>query len=132
MEEKIKVIIVDDEERFCRTVSKILERRNLSVRYVLTGGEALEEFAKNPYDVVLLDLKMPIISGAETLKRIKESGYKAEVIIITGYPSIDTAVEVMTLGAYDYLLKPCDTEDLTTKISLAYECKLVKEKRQPK
>jgi DNA-binding NtrC family response regulator len=128
MPEKAKVLIVDDEAHFCRSLLKILNARGIEAFAVNRGEDALEEIARNPYDVVLLDVKMPGISGIEVLKRMKERGIKAEVIVLSGHASVDTAVEIVKYGAYDYLLKPCDTDELLVKISNAYEQRLEKEK----
>jgi len=128
MPEKAKVLIVDDEAHFCRSLQKILTARNIDVYAVNRGEDALAEIGKNPYDVVLLDIKMPGISGIEVLKRMKEQGIKAEVIVLSGHASVDTAVEIVKYGAYDYLLKPCDTDELLIKISNAYEQRLEKDK----
>ena len=128
MPETPKVLIVDDEEHFCRSMLKILSARNIEAFAVNRGEAALEEIARTPYDVVLLDVKMPGISGIEVLKRMKEEGIKAEVIVLSGHASLDTAVEIVKYGAYDYLLKPCDTDELLVKISNAYEQRLEKNK----
>ena len=128
MPETPKVLIVDDEEHFCRSMLKILSARHIEAFAVNRGEAALEEIARTPYDVVLLDVKMPGISGIEVLKRMKEKGIKAEVIVLSGHASLDTAVEIVKYGAYDYLLKPCDTDELLVKISNAYEQKLEKDK----
>ncbi|MDO9262979.1 MAG: response regulator [Desulfosalsimonadaceae bacterium] len=128
MPEKAKVLIVDDEAHFCRSLLKILSARGISAFAVNRGEDALEEIVRNPYDVVLLDVKMPGISGIEVLKRMKEKGIKAEVIVLSGHASVDTAVEIVKYGAYDYLLKPCDTDELLVKISNAYEQRLEKDK----
>ncbi|RJP94865.1 MAG: response regulator [Desulfobacteraceae bacterium] len=128
MPERAKILIVDDEEHFCRSLLKILAARNISAFAVNRGEDALEEIDRNPYDVVLLDVKMPGISGIEVLKRMKEQGIKAEVIVLSGHASLDTAMEIVRYGAYDYLLKPCDTDELLVKISNAYEQKMEKDK----
>ncbi|MFZ2634139.1 MAG: response regulator [Desulfosalsimonadaceae bacterium] len=128
MPEKAKVLIVDDEAHFCRSLLKILSARGIEALAVNRGEDALEEIVRNPYDVVLLDVKMPGISGIEVLKRMKEQGIKAEVIVLSGHASVDTAVEIVKYGAYDYLLKPCDTDELLLKISNAYEQRLEKDK----
>lgn len=132
MAEKIRVLMIDDEERFCRTTARILETRNISVTSMASGDEGLLELEKNPYDVVLLDLKMPGISGVETLERIKKIKRPMEVIILSGHASTDIAVKTMELDAYDYLLKPCDPEELITKIFQAYErVRQKKSKQEP-
>ena len=121
MQEKIKVLMIDDEERFCITTARILETRNISVDILTKGEEAIPELKKKPYDVVLLDLKMPGISGVEILERIKKMNHPPEVIILSGHASAEIAVKTTLLDAYDYLLKPCDPEELIVKILQAYE-----------
>lgn len=128
MPDSPKVLIVDDEEHFCRSLLKILTVRKIQAYAVYRGEAALDELAGNDYDVVLLDVKMPGISGIEVLKRMKEQNLKAEVIVLSGHASLETAVEIVKYGAYDYLLKPCDTEELLLKISNAYEQRLEKQK----
>jgi DNA-binding NtrC family response regulator len=128
------VLVVDDEEAFCRSILKILRVSKIQAEAVFNGEAALEAIAGHAYDVVLLDVKMPGISGIEVLKHIKEQGSFAEVIVLSGHASIDTASAIVAHGAYDYLLKPCGIDTLLAKISSAYECKLEKEKyrRPPK
>ncbi|MBA3029363.1 MAG: response regulator [Desulfobacteraceae bacterium] len=121
MDKVIKVLMIDDEERFCKTTARILETRNMTVKTLTRGEEAVPELEKNPYDVVLLDIKMPGISGVETLGLIKKLQRPPEVIILTGHASADIAVQTTHLDAYDYLLKPCDPEELIVKILQAYE-----------
>jgi len=128
MVQQPKLLIVDDEERFCKTMVKLLKAEGIVVKAVGSGEDALVELSENAYDVVLLDVKMPGISGIETLKRIKAQGCDAEVIVLTGHASMDIALNCIDYGAYDYLLKPCDVEEINLKISQAYECKLEKEK----
>ena len=81
-----KILIVDDEERFGANLVKILAAHSLRATAVLCGEDALAEMAKTPYDVVLLDMKMPGLSGTATLKRIREAGHKAKVIVLSGTP----------------------------------------------
>jgi DNA-binding NtrC family response regulator len=121
MDYKINVLMIDDEERFCQTTARILETRNMTVKTITHGEEAVPELEKNPYDVVLLDMKMPGISGVEVLERIKKLQLPPEVIILTGHASLDVAVQTIQLDAFDYLLKPCDPEDLIVKILQAHE-----------
>ncbi len=123
-----KVLIVDDEEQFCASMLKILTARKISATAVNRGQDALAEIFRTSYDVILLDVKMPGISGIEVLKQLKEKGSQAEVIVLSGHASLDTAVEIVKYGAYDYLLKPCDVDELLVKISNAYEQRLEKQK----
>lgn len=128
MAENPKVLIVDDEEAFRRSLLKILRARQIDADAVGDGEAALEALSSKPYDVALLDVKMPGISGIEVLKRLKEQGIKTEVIVLSGHASLDTAVEIVKYGAYDYLLKPCDTEELLLKLSNAHDQRLEKDK----
>ena len=125
----LKVLIVDDEERFRITLSKLLSVRGLEVDTLGDAREALESLKSKSYDVILLDVKMPGISGVEALAEIKKASPSTEVIILTGHASVDVAMEIMKLGGYDYLLKPCPIDELLAKIESAYEKKKDREER---
>ncbi len=118
-----KVLIVDDEERFRTTLGKLLRVRGLDVVTQGSAVEALDELKRNSYDVVLLDVRMPGMNGVEALAEIKKLNPGIEVIILTGHASVDVAMEIMKLGGYDYLLKPCPLDELSAKIETAYERK---------
>lgn len=128
MPETPKVLIVDDEERFCRSITKFLSIHKIAATAALHGEAAMETMVKNAYDVVVLDIKMPGIGGIELMKWIQRRQLPVEVIILSGHASMDVALEAVKLGAYDYLMKPCDIDELLAKISLAFEAKLEKEK----
>ncbi len=115
MNQAINVLIVDDEERFRTILAKLLGTHGVNARSVGSGAEALEEIANNPYEVVLLDVKMPGMTGIEALAEIKRRSPDVEVIILTGHASVDAAVEIMRLGGADYLLKPCPVEEFSTR-----------------
>jgi len=119
-----KVLIVDDEERFRATMCKLLTVRGLEAVTAGSGKEAIEKLRQNPYDVVILDVRMPQMGGVQVLSEIKKIDPQAEVIIMTGYASVDTAKEIMKLGAYDYVLKPYSVEELMDKIEAAYDRKM--------
>lgn len=119
--QKARVLLVDDEERFRATTSRLLGVRGFHVGQAASGPEALEELERNPYDVVILDVRMPGMSGVETLGEIKRRQPAVEVLILTGHASVDTAVEIMRLGGADYLLKPCSMDELVNKIEAALE-----------
>jgi DNA-binding NtrC family response regulator len=127
-----KVLLVDDEERFRLTLAKLLTVRGLKVTTLGSGREALDALQQDPYDIIVLDVRMPGMDGIETLAEIKKISPMTEVIILTGHASVDAAVDIMKLGGYDYLLKPCSVEDLTDKIDAAFERKLAREKRGSK
>jgi DNA-binding NtrC family response regulator len=110
------VLLVDDEAAFVSTMTKRLTKRNFDVLSALSGKEALEQLKKAPStDVVILDVKMPGMDGIETLRAIKKDYPLVEVIMLTGHATIESAIEGMKFGAFDYLMKPCDLEDLLAK-----------------
>ena len=123
------ILLVDDEERFRQTLSKRLTERGLEVSTAGNGMEALEEIKKTDFDVVVLDVKMPVLDGIQTLAEIKKIKPQLEVLLLTGHASVDSAVDGMRLGAYDYLMKPCDIDVLLDKIYGAYESKTGREER---
>ena len=124
-----RILIVDDEERFRTTLGKRLTERELDVTTVESGEEALKEIKQKLYDVVILDVKMPGLDGIETLSEIKKYNSSIEVILLTGHASVDSAVDGMRLGAYDYVMKPCEIEQLMQKIIGAYEIKATRDER---
>lgn len=124
-----RILIVDDEERYRTTLGKRLEERQFEVFTVGSGLDALEEMKRRLYDVIVLDVKMPGIDGIETLKEIKKAKPGIEVILLTGHASVDSAVEGMRLGAYEYVLKPCELEKLVEKINGAYKIKAGRDER---
>lgn len=127
---KPRILIVDDEERFVTTLSKRLIERELEVVVgVYSGKEAIEEVRNKTYDVIILDVKMPGLDGIETLRELKKIDPGIEVLMLTGHASVDSAVEGMRLGAHEYLMKPCDIEELMEKIDGAYELKEARDER---
>lgn len=114
------VLLVDDEEPFVETMTKRLTKRNLRVIMALSGQEALEKMDKNRnLDVVILDVKMPGMDGIEALGKIKKDFPLVEVIMLTGHATVESAIEGMKAGAFDYLMKPCDLEQLMLKVEQA-------------
>jgi len=120
----IRVLIVDDEERFRATTTTILKKRGFNVMAVGSGLEAIDEIRNREFDVVILDVKMPGMDGNEALREIKNIKPKLEVIMLTGHGTPDSALAGLREGVFDYLAKPCDIDVLTRKIRAAY----VKEK----
>src|SRR3990172_91680 len=119
----MRVLVVDDEEPFRILMESELGRMGYSVQCVASGKEALHILAARDFEVVLLDLKMPGIGGMETLNRMKESNASAEVIVLTGHPDIDDAIQAMKLGAYDYLTKPARLSEVEEVLKRAAEKK---------
>lgn len=121
MEDKAKILVVDDEISVCKSIASALEPEQYIVDMALSGEEALKKEAKSKYDVIVTDLMMPGISGMDLLREIKKKGSSAKVIMITGYPSIKSAVEAIKLGAFDYIPKPFTPNDLRSLVSRALE-----------
>lgn len=116
----IQVLLVDDEERFLSTTKILLEKRGLAVFTAKSGVEALKVLEEKRVDIVILDVKMPGMDGVETLRKIKQRFPLLEVIMLTGHASVESAVEGLKLGAFDYVMKPCDVPDMLEKIKEAY------------
>ena len=112
MEEKTKILVVDDEEVVRLSHIRTLASIHCNVEVVKSGAEALRVMEQRPADVVLLDLRMPGMDGMAVLKAIKQNWPETEVVIITGYPNIETAKEAVRLGAYDYLAKPLGPDEV--------------------
>jgi len=116
----IQVLLVDDEERFLSTTKILLEKRGVTVFTAISGVEALKVLEEKRIDIVILDVKMPGMDGVETLRKIKQRFPLLEVIMLTGHASVESAVEGLKLGAFDYVMKPCDVPDMLEKIKEAY------------
>ena len=123
-----KILLVDDELVFTTNMSKLLESRGYRVTAVNSGDSAIRALEEENFDVVVLDLKMPGLDGIATLEEIKKLGLFTETLILTGHGSIDTAMQALRLGAYDYLTKPCEIDELVTKIEGAWKSKDAAEK----
>ena len=124
-----RILLVDDEVVFTNNMSKLLTSRGYRVSAVNSGDAAIRALEESDFDVVVLDLKMPGMDGLATLKEIKKLGLFTETLILTGHGSIDSALEAVKLGAYDYLTKPCEVGDLVDKIEGAWERKDDAEKK---
>jgi len=123
------VLFVDDEVDFLETLLKRMKKRDLEVSGVKSGEEALEFLDQNSVDVVVLDVKMPGMDGIQALKEIKTRHPLIEVVMLTGHASVEVAIQGMELGAFDYLMKPIDIDDLLYKIQDAYKKKAIHEKK---
>src|SRR6056297_3408233 len=116
-----RILIVDDEEIVIRSCRRILAGSDFEIDEAHDGLEGLEQVSKQDYDMLILDIKMPKMNGIELLRRVKESKPDLDVIMITGLQEIDTAVEAMKLGAFDYLPKPFDPDELQRVVDRAFE-----------
>ena len=124
-----RVLLVDDEKDFVEMLSLRLNEVEEKVTVAYSGKECLETLKSKEIDVVILDIKMPGMDGMETLREIKKRFPLVEVIMLTGHGSTETAVEGMKMGAFDYLMKPADFDDLTAKMEAARKRKEEQEER---
>ena len=122
---QINLLIVDDEEQFLKSMAKRLEVREFNVIAVDRGEKAVQAAREHPIDIALVDLKMPGMDGEETLKALKAEHRWMEVVILTGHGSIDSAVECTKGGAYSYLQKPCEFDQLLETLTEAYKKKVM-------
>ena len=114
------ILLVDDEVSFVETMAKRLATRNIETITAFSAEEGLEKLKTNQnLDVIVLDVKMPGMDGLEMLKQIKSGFFRPEVIMLTGHATIESGIAGMKLGAYDFLTKPCDIEELVGKIEEA-------------
>jgi len=118
---KINLLIVDDEEQFLNSIKKSLEVREFNVTAVNRGEKAIQVAREIPIDIALIDLKMPGIDGEETLKELKKEHKWMEIVILTGHGSVNSAVECTKSGAYKYLQKPCELDELLEALKDAYQ-----------
>jgi len=116
-----RVLFVDDEEELVTTLVERLEYRGIDADFALNGNDALKMMRQEPYDVVVVDLKMPGMSGAEVMQILLREYPKVPVLLITGHGSLEDEPEEKPEGAFDYLHKPINLEDLLAKIQEALE-----------
>jgi DNA-binding NtrC family response regulator len=114
--ENFNVLLVDDETEFLDTLVKRIKKRDVNVTGVESGEKALAFLNEHAVDVVVLDVRMPGMDGIETLRELKKRHPLVEVILLTGHASLEVAIEGMELGAFDYLMKPIDIDELLYKL----------------
>jgi len=127
--DEFSVLLVDDEREFLDTLIKRLQKRKLKVTGVGSGEEALRIMRETPPDVVVLDVRMEGMDGIQTLREIKKVSPLVEVIMLTGHANLEVAVEGMEVGAFDYLMKPMDIDELLYKLEDAYKRKTIQEQK---
>ncbi len=118
-----RILVVDDEEVICSILARRLSREGYVCVTANNGREALRYFYKDPFSLIISDIKMPEMDGLELLKRVKAMNPKMMVIVVTAYPDIDLAVEAMRLGAYDFIIKPADLDLMILSVNKALEKK---------
>lgn len=127
--DRLNLLLVDDEEDFLETLLKRMKKRRVNVTGVKSGEEALERLDQDPADVVVLDVKMPGMDGIQALREIKRRYPLVEVIMLTGHANVEVAIQGMELGAFDYLMKPMDIDELLYKVQDAYKKKMIQEEK---
>ena len=121
--EKFRVLVVDDEDDFRNTLIKRLETRKVPVTGAAGGDEALALLIEQDFDVVVLDVKMPGKDGIETLQEMKKLKPQLEIILLTGHASVESGIQGMRLGAFDYIIKPTPLDELLDKMQQAFDRK---------
>lgn len=124
-----KILVVDDESTICDSVKKILSRKGYSVENTLNASDAMDKMKKDKYDILITDLMMPKISGMELIELVKKYYPEIDVLVITGYATIDTAVQATKLGVLDYIQKPFTPGELTDRIQKAIELRKNRNKK---
>ncbi|MCJ7809913.1 MAG: response regulator, partial [Desulfobulbaceae bacterium] len=118
-----RILIVDDELNICTRCVKILLKTGYAAQYALDGYEALKMVEERPFDLIITDLKMSSMGGMEVLRRVKDVHPDTMVIVITGYATVSSAVEVMKMGAFDYLPKPFTPDELRAVVRNALDAR---------
>lgn len=117
---QIKLLLVDDEEQFVEVLTKRMAKRNIEVTTALSGHQAIQALRGEDFDVALVDFKMEDMDGLEVLRIFKKMSPRMEVIMLSGHGSEDAAIEGMKSGAFDYLSKPCQLDEVIEKIREAH------------
>jgi len=127
--ESCRVLLVDDEVDYLATLVKRLSRRGIDASAVSSGAAALDRLREESADVVVLDVKMPGMDGIATLQEIKRHHPLVEVIMLTGHVDVDVAIHGMEIGAFDYLMKPTDIDELLFKIQDAHRKRSIQQEK---
>jgi DNA-binding NtrC family response regulator len=125
----IRVLIIDDEPDFLETLVKRLQRRKIDAVGVGSGEAALRLIEEQSFDVAILDMRMPGMDGIDTLKVLKKKAPLMEVIMLTGHASVESGMQGMQIGAFDYVIKPADFDDLIERVDQAYQRKALHEEK---
>lgn len=125
-----KVLLVDDEQDFLDIMSERMENRGMNVTTATSAEQALEILEQETFDAIVMDFQMPEMDGMDALKRIKEKNPALQIILLTGYATVEKTVEAMKIGAADFIEKPADLEALTEKIKTAKAEKMLLVEKQ--
>jgi len=119
--EKLKLMLVDDEKRYLQTTAKLMEKKGIEVVTAQSGEQALDLLRTREVHVVILDIKMPGMDGFRTLRAIKTLYPLVEVILLTGHATMDSAIDGLQSGAFDYVIKPADIDEIVNKAYEAFQ-----------
>ncbi len=119
-----KILLIDDKVEFLKVLSERLKLRGYQVAAVGSGGEALKAVEREPFDVIVLDLVMPVMDGVETLRRLRKLDPRSQIIVFSGYATSQEVDQAMALGANDFLAKPADLDSLLERINRAIARKM--------
>jgi len=125
---KCRILLVDDEKTMVKYLSKRLIKKGFEISMAYNGSDALAQVKAADFDVVLLDVLMPGMNGIDTLKEIKKIKPRTEVIMLTGHASVEVGIEGMKAGAFNYIMKPFDPNELVAEINLAFEQRRIMKK----
>lgn len=124
---RVRVLVVDDEIELANNIASLLKRRKFDAETAFDGFEALDAVKeRGAFDIVLLDVNMPGLDGIQVLRKFKATVPDMEVIMLTGHATVEIGIEAIRAGAFDYLIKPCDIEDLTEKLRSATDLKQIR------
>lgn len=115
------ILLIDDDREYCRAMRKLFEKRGYEIYLALDGQEALEAMSDQMVDLILSDLRMPGIDGIELMEEIRRRKIKVPVIFVTGYGEVESYMDLMNMGAFDYLNKPIDPKELFRVVEMALE-----------
>ena len=116
MEQAIRVLVIDDEELFAQNIARLLNARGFHAETAFSGMEAMQAMARKQFNVAVLDVKMPGMTGIETLQELKKKDENLEVLMLTGFADVESGSQAIRDGAFDFLFKPCDVDVLAEKI----------------
>jgi DNA-binding NtrC family response regulator len=121
MMEKTRILLIDDEERMCESLKTLLEMEGYEVQPFTNSGDAVKKLSEDSFDLIISDIKMPGIDGIEILRQAHEHDPNLEVILITGYASLESAKDAVDKGAFSYLTKPLEFEELKISVTRSLE-----------
>jgi DNA-binding NtrC family response regulator len=125
MDNKIRILLVDDEVHLLESLTRVLAIKKIAVKTARDGREALDILGREQFDVIVLDVRMPVMDGIAALREIRQTDVLTPVLLLTGHADLNCVTEAMRSGGTDYLLKPCNVDELVSAIENAFERKTI-------